>query len=207
MYDALVDFLPSENDHGEGLRYVGNCLRLSHDKSVSAFAKKLNAVAAQIPPHAENDLRLVVDELTQTERLLGILGAKPAAKDTASLLAIFSSFQAANRDQLLNSIATLGSKTPAKGSSKAAPVQIDVVDRYVRQLEIALGDEAGFKDVYRQLEKDESVRVGELSAIAKRFAFANVKTRSSALKKVKSRQDALMTSRAKSAATAGRIAG
>ncbi len=100
------------------------------------------------------------------------------------------------------------SKT-AKASkpNQTAPIRDDVVARYSRRLEEALGDDEGFNSVFAALEGDNELSAGEITAIAKKFANSAAKARSAALKKIFARHQAIMIGRAKSAATAGRIAG
>ena len=95
----------------------------------------------------------------------------------------------------------------APSKQKTLEVNPDVLQRHRRALEQALGDESGFTVAFRTLEADPNVHTQELVALAKLFAFANVKSRAAALKKIWARHQTLMTSRAKAAATAGRIAG
>lgn len=95
----------------------------------------------------------------------------------------------------------------AKASSKAREVRPDVVQAYVRKLEVTLGDDDGFRAEMSRLEADMSLIVKEIAQIAKTFAHSTAKTRAPALKAIWARHQNLMTSRAKSAATAGRIAG
>jgi hypothetical protein len=94
-----------------------------------------------------------------------------------------------------------------KAAKVPPPVREEVVRRYQNALEQALGDDEGFAAVLGQLRADPEVKVAEVVALAKRFAFASTTTRAAALKKIEARQQSLMTSRAKAAATAGRIAG
>lgn len=95
--------------------------------------------------------------------------------------------------------------SPAK--KQAAIVRGDVVSRYVRRLEGALGDDPGFAQELAALESDGTVTSAEMIAIAKQFARSATKSRPAALNKIKGRHQSLMTSRAMGAATAGRVAG
>ena len=102
---------------------------------------------------------------------------------------------------------TASSKPIRKSKREPTPVRDEVVLRYFRRLEDALGDDAGFISVYGALEADEQLSAEEIAAIAKKFTSAAPKGRSAALKKILARHQAIMVSRAKSAATGGRIAG
>lgn len=109
---------------------------------------------------------------------------------------------------LLSAAQPQRSSLRASGSPAPTPeLREDLVLRYYRLLEQTLGDDPGFAEAYRTVEVDKDMRVGELVALAKRFAFASVKSRNAALKKILGRHQALMTSRAKTQATGGRLAG
>lgn len=131
-------------------------------------------------------------------------------KDLKSLASALEKLSGADVDDLIAALVT-GSNTKRGSGSKLKSVPIELreslVQKHYRALESALGDDPGFTAAYRAVETDNEMRVAELVALAKRFAFASVKTRAAALKKVMGRHQALMTSRAKSNATAGRVAG
>lgn len=97
-------------------------------------------------------------------------------------------------------------KSP-NGKGKDAPVRQELVARYNRRLEETLGDDPGFNAVVAQLESDASITGSEYAALTKSFCLKTSKTKVAALKNIRARHQNLMTSRAKSAATAGRIAG
>ena len=137
--------------------------------------------------------------------------AKPALqKDIAALNDALTKFS----DQELSEIANLlKERTYKLTKSKKSKEKIDpalvleAVNRHCRRLEEALGDDVGFQSVVADIERDQLIRVKELKQIAKNFAGSAGKDRAGALSKISSRHDALMSSRAKSAATAGRVAG
>ncbi len=95
----------------------------------------------------------------------------------------------------------------SKAKPDAQPPRPEVMQSYVRRLEAALGDDVGFRSELARLEADKDLSAKEIAGIAKAFTLAPAKSRPAALKAIKARHQNLMTSRAKSAATAGRIAG
>jgi hypothetical protein len=102
----------------------------------------------------------------------------------------------------------LGTPKTAKSKKSAPPsIRSDIVSQLSRQLEDALGDEIGFPSLFSELESRKDIRPKEMIAIAKQFVGAATSSRATALKKIYSRHQALIISRAKSAATGGRVAG
>jgi hypothetical protein len=99
------------------------------------------------------------------------------------------------------------SRRASVGAAPATDLREHLILRYHRLLEHALGDDPGFAEAYRAVETDQDMRAAEIIALAKRFAFATVKSRVAALKKIQGRHQALMISRAKTNATGGRLAG
>jgi hypothetical protein len=82
-----------------------------------------------------------------------------------------------------------------------------LVAKYNKILEQALGDDPGFQATIAKLASDPEVSSSDMIALAKCFAVATTKTKAAALKKISARHAALMSSRARTAATAGRSAG
>jgi hypothetical protein len=83
-----------------------------------------------------------------------------------------------------------------------------LVDNYVSRLLAALGDADAFSAVYSELENDKLVRQQEAVAMAKSFyGDASSKlSKSEAFRRIRLRQNAIMDSRAKSRAQAGKSA-
>jgi signal transduction histidine kinase len=139
-----------------------------------------------------------------TADLLQNVGKPAVIKDINLLVSSLDRHASCSAQELVDTL-----KTEKLKSEKSAPVatRLDVVQAHFRSLENALGDDRGFNSAFSALEIDPNARTPELVALAKQFSFANVKSRAAALKKIFARHQALMTSRAKSAATGGRIAG
>jgi hypothetical protein len=99
--------------------------------------------------------------------------------------------------------------SPASPKRKAPkPMDMDIVTAYVSKLVAALGDQERFSIIYGQMEFDKRVRQQEAACIAKSFyGDANSSTtKSEAFRRIRLRQNAIMDSRAKSRAQAGRSA-
>ena len=94
---------------------------------------------------------------------------------------------------------------PARSRSSGA-INAQVVERHLRSLEDAFGDETAFRKAYEDLTSDVSVKLPEAKRLAKEFAKASAASKGKALKLIWGRHASLMESRAKAAATGGRTA-
>jgi len=174
-------------------------LQAASGTTASQFAKKLDKLSTC----AQSEEAIETEEIVIfAEALFAFLdrAGKPALlKDLKQLVTSIKPHGFINPDQL----------TQFRAASKpsAEPVRSDLINAHHRSLEQSLGDEVGFTSAFRAVELDPNLRAVELIALAKQFSFAVVKSKSAALKKIWARHQALMTSRAKAAATAGRIAG
>lgn len=81
-----------------------------------------------------------------------------------------------------------------------------VVQRHLRQLEQALGNNEAFTAAYNELECDPAVGKPEITDLAKRFTDRVVKSRAPALKKIWARHSSLMGLKGKSESRVGRSA-
>lgn len=87
-------------------------------------------------------------------------------------------------------------------------MDMNVVNSYVERLRSALGDAEAFAAVYSEMENDRAVRQPEAVGIAKSF-FGDASSKlakSEAFRRIRGRQNAIMDSRAKSRAQAGKSA-
>lgn len=145
--------------------------------------------------------------LTPYAALIRVVGKSAVAVALEEVASVLRVLDEARMNQLVLSAAQLAAPGKGKAKTPKGPPNEQIVSRYNKLLEEALGDDPGFSSVLGKLESDEAVSVDELIEIAKRFAAASTKTKAAALKKIQSRHASLMTSRARSAATAGRVAG
>ena len=174
-------------------------------KSVSDLSKWLSNTPIAEATH-EATVGQVVKILIAVCGLFESFGKPAVTKDLDAFLAALRRHSGTDIS-LLTEKAAQRSLRGASASRSPKPVRSEVVALYVRRLEQALGDDRGFLAVYGQLQMDGEVKTNEIIAIAKQFSEATVKSRPTAMKKILSRHQGLMVSRAKSAATAGRIAG
>ena len=100
-----------------------------------------------------------------------------------------------------SAISALEKRTPPQ-----PPLNEELVQHHLVQLEKALGDDAAFAAAYNALEHDSDVGKLEIAAIAKGFTNTSPKSRSAALKKIWARHHSLVTFSAKSKSRDGRSA-
>jgi hypothetical protein len=196
-----------------------------HDatKAISA----LRALLKLLPgPHAVNAFRVLptlkigadaasgqsaIDcarTLSAYANLIRVTGKAAVAKGLDEIVLVLHSCGQTRVDQLL--AAALDIPPPAvKGRSAKIkrPANEPLIASYNKALEGSLGDDTGFNEVLEKLQNDKTATPEDVIALAKRFAGASTKARGAALKKIESRHLSLMSSRARSAATAGRVAG
>lgn len=174
-------------------------------KSVADFEKCIRLVASRPADSVDASIQPAVQILEAAEGLLARFGKPAAAKDLSTFVASLKAHQNTGIDSLI--AAASAHLTGKKKSRAPLPPRNDIVSGYSKRLEQALGDDECFKQEYSKLETDKNVQANEIIALAKLFAHASVKSRPAALKKILSRHESLMVSRAKAAATGGRIAG
>lgn len=188
----------------------------------------ISCIAALLPGAAEDYAKWAA-RLQQTEGLqtrTEDAGERFTTVESSSLLTACAAMLHAHRQKSASTVqhfaerlrrfpeATLSQIMAAPPQAKkplaaapAGPVRIDVVETFLKRLETALGDDAGFTSVLAQLSEKSRVNDGELAVIAKRFTLHSTKTRAASLKKIQARHDSLMLGRAKTEATRGRVAG
>lgn len=170
--------------------------------SVSQLSKKLAKISANEPSSAAIEvgkISVLCDALISFLRSTG----KPAVvRELQELSAALGSLRSVNPEDLAARPAS-----PKRQSRPSPSLRTDLVQMHLRLLEQSLGDDVGFTSAFRALETDANLGTSEFVSLAKQFSFASTKSKSAALKKIWARHQALMTSRAKAAATAGRIAG
>lgn len=174
----------------------------SPNSTVKVLAKRISDVECNHIDKPTNGIDFVIEPLIAAEKFLGTW-AKPAAK--ADLKLTIDALRMAKVQSVASLIENL--KVKAKPKKKQKPLREDLIDHFCARLEDALGDDNGFKNVFRDIAEHKSLTATEIKVISKRFALKTPKSKPIALKNIWDRHSNLVTSRAKSAATAGRVAG
>jgi hypothetical protein len=189
----------------EQLLQLQNLLKSSSDKPVAQLVKELSKIDELATATLSDASLFKAIQLLDEVNSFAETYAKPAiTKDVAALGAALQRFQNTDVSTLL---LALRAKSTTKSKAAPAPPRPDVIRAWHKRFEEALGDDQGFLRIHGELQQDKSVTAAEVAAIAKAFAYASAKSRPSALKKILARHTNLMVSRAKEAATGGRIAG
>jgi hypothetical protein len=190
----------------EHLANISPIFDLMPTKSVADLAKRIAAVGKLAEDHDRATIGPAFRVLKAVEELFFDYGKPAATKDLAIFLASLEAHQNSAVAALIEAVAA-PSPTKKKPRPEPLPIRNDLVSGYSRRFEQALGDDEGFKREYARLEGDEDIQPNEIIALARTFAKASAKSRGAALKKILSRHQSLMVSRAKAAATGGRVAG
>ncbi len=180
-------------------------LREAPEKTVAQLSKALGSVAAP-PQRADREpVKHACDFANAVAAALKDIAKASVISDLSALSAALMPYARCEVSAVLSAVdAAMSGK---KASSPPPQANEAIVRKHHAALEEALGDDDGFAFALKRLQDDPSVSIAEYIAIAKRFAFASTKSRSAAIKKIQARHQSLMISRAKAAATAGRIAG
>jgi len=189
----------------KGLDALAIILRSQNKTQVAKTLERLGSCNVAAASDAASSWGPTVDYLEPLTPLLRSF-AKPALlKDFSALLEFLTNRRSMEIEGFVGFAPASKKKNPNKNTS--SPIRNELVQKYYRLLEGALGDDPGFEDVVGEIERPEVLSNAEVVQLAKQFALANSKSRLVALKKIRERHEALMMSRAKSAATGGRVAG
>ncbi len=210
------DFLRARHARDdETLRALARIFETAPEKSVAKTTERLRDLNLSTGSFLETKVQSASSVLLALHRLMAGIAKEAALKDIALLSEALEDHESAGLAAFVMAATKAVARPPVRAGAARKPratktkqpLRVDLVARYQRRLEQALGDDPGFKSVFDQLRSDDDLGTPEAKALAKQFAHATANTKDTALKKIFARHQALMTSRAKSQATAGRIAG
>lgn len=206
-----ADFAAVLDDNGaaegaDAWRLLASMFSVKPDAKVAAICGLISLDAS--PSHEGMRVETIVRSIPG---LLKLLGPKPQKGLTEALRTVEIVLLPNNSGGLALLVEQVSTKLAASLEKKSSAggrgaLNMDTVERHVASLEQSYRDEAAFKLAYSALTYDRSVKTPELKAIAKKFAGGTAKTKEQALKFIMGHHNAVMLSRAKDAATAGRTA-
>lgn len=171
--------------------------------TVAAICKHLETAT----PAAGRGLGNLVDGMRDLKALLPGHAKKGLIDDIARVADALSQHRNSSIEELCSTVRTsLQARKPKPARSQKAELDTEAVGRYLRRLETALGDEAGFVEVYDALRSDKTIRAPEAKHLAREFARESATSKAKALTLIWGRHASLMQARAKGEATAGRTA-
>jgi hypothetical protein len=188
----------------QALLQLSELLAAANSMTVAQCAKVISKLDNSALDSGSRGVSKVCQLLKAVGGFLEDAGKPAIKKDIVALEAALRPHASSSIEDLIAAFKAAGKPRKAP---KASPARAEVVQVHLRALEQSLGDETGFASAFHALQADPDVRAPELVAVAKQFAFANVKSGPAALERIWARHQALMISRAKAAATAGRVAG
>ena len=152
------------------------------------------------------DIQDVIALIRSLKRCLGD-HAKKAFMDDLTLLADalgpFARFPIADFTNAM--VASLTEPITTRAHPPNEP-RTDLIKRYLRDLEDALGDEARFLELFKKLKNDREMKAPQVKQLAKEFAAASEKTKENALDRILARHESLVGTGARAKATGGRTA-
>jgi hypothetical protein len=185
------------------LRMLAALFASSPSKTVAATMTRLRSARAGLTletgPWTIGDLLKGVAPLQEFLKEYG----KPAfTKDLQAVTTFLQEFPSAGVARFVH-VVTAALNQPTRPTPT---LKEDVVLHHLRRLEQTLGDDAAFTVAYNELDCDPAVGRLEIAELAKRFTETTAKSRVSALKKIRSSHQALMTFDAKTSPRGGRSA-
>lgn len=187
-----------------GLNAVANLFTIKPTVNSAQICKSLHD--ANTNKSASTDVSRLVDQLRGLERLLAPHAKKSLVNDLQCLADALEPHRASSISDFTEAARVKLEAVKPPKTSKTAEVDLAAVDRHLRRLETALGDEAGFIEAFEGVKQDPSLKTHELKRLARDFAKESPKTKAQAFKLIWGRHASLMQARAKGAATAGRTA-
>ena len=207
-------------DFAVALRKFSTVLQAAQASSAEASLQQLAAVFEVAPTATVADAIKKLSAAT-----VNLLAGYPSVHQPALILAELSTFLTGQaKAAFLTDLSTVGaflklhSATSVDGLIEAAkislvrtapvdtPLRDDLIEKYARQLDIALGDEAGFVSLFKEISENSAIRKHEAAELAKRFTGKPAASKPAAMKKIWARHHNLMTFRAKAESRAGRSA-
>lgn len=171
--------------------------------TVADVCKQVEAAA----PSAGRGVGNFIEGLRSLEALLAGHAKKALIDDLGRVADALAQHRNTSIEELSSAVRTALQAAKSKPArSQKAELNAELVGRYLRQLETALGDEAGFVEVFDALKTDKAIKAREAKHLAREFAKGAAASKDKALKLIWGRHASLMQARAKGAATAGRTA-
>jgi hypothetical protein len=195
------------DDTGRRLGQLAQVFEVLPDKTVADVVKRLDEVRPSPASFSTVRLGSLREPLLLLHRLVASRAKEGLVKDVLLLKDLVERNSSIALDAFVSAAVETLRSPAARGKGGTKPVRSDLVETYDRRLEEALGNDTRFQSVFGELVRDSEIGSAEATALARRFAKAATRSKDVAFKKIYARHQALMTSRAKSLATAGRVAG
>jgi hypothetical protein len=184
----------------------------SEAKAAEAFLKSVNEMVPSASRANGPLLNSVIPALSSLRTFVDALPNKDLNNSLDSLLDVLQSRADIPISVFVATVVSgikedKRSSRPKSRKKVAAPMDDRLVDKYVRRLEAALGDDAKFESLLVELSADACVQQAEAVAIASQFYKRTTKdtSRPKALQRIRERQTELMKFKRQSS-TAGRPA-
>jgi hypothetical protein len=171
--------------------------------------KDICKIIAQIDPATvarQADLQSLVSLMWSLKRCLGDNAKKAFIDDLtlfANALGPFGQFRVADLTRVIVQRMMEPATAPAR---RPGGPTADLIKHYMSDLESALGDDARFSEIFKQLKNDRDMKAPLVKQLAKEFAGASEKTKESALYRILARHESLVGTGARAKATGGRTA-
>ena len=195
------------DDAGRHLGQLAQIFEALPEKTVAFVINKLAHVRPPTASFLSTKLQVLREPLALLHRLMSRRAKAPLLKDIQLLQQLVENHASVAIDVFVSTAMEALTATTTRPKKGKDAIRTDLVERYNHRLEAALGDDSQFRPIFDELVGDAEIGSAEAAALAKQFAHAAARSKPAAFKKIYARHQALMTSRARSLATAGRVAG
>ena len=160
------------------------------------------------PSCGDSTVDRLLESLAPLSELLGSVTKKEPLASNLELKTALTHVRGQPLDAVVGQVIALltMSKPKAPRTTKNSSLDWIVIDKHVKLLEKALGDEADFNSAILSLKECKDLKLPEIKAIAKAFSGETAKSKDHAFKLIWARHASLVESRAKNAAIGGRTA-
>jgi len=178
------------------LRGLSGMFKGCRNMTVGAFLKAVSRVGSDAAESAQHSTADVVSALASLKSLLDGVAKKDLSNALDSLLLVLGSKTGLSAPALVEMVQkqVASASPPDRKRGKAEAMDSGLIEKYVKELEAALGDDARFKALLDELRSDSRIRQAEAVSIATRFSGqTSPKTsRSKALDRILERHTKLM---------------
>jgi hypothetical protein len=174
--------------------------------TVKEICKVIDGVRLSATDSDDVDIDEVVTSIELLKRCLGENAKKPFVNDLTVLARTLAPFAGVSIADFTGATVMRLAEAAATPDGQAAGQAGDLVKSYLRNLEVALGDDEKFREVFDRLKRDPAMKAAEVKQLAKIFAGAAEKTKGAALDRIWARHELLIGAGVRAKATSGRTA-
>ena len=188
------------------LRALASIFEAAPKVSVAVTCKKLQQVESS-SLYGRGDIQRFLDLAPYIEACLEATAKKTVIDDFKRLHKVLPPFASMSTEQLTEALRAQKRSTTKTKRKTTASLSDEGIATYVQRLNLAIGNEQTFSEVFSTLKNDPSVKAPIAKRIAREFAKKAGRTKTEALSLIWERHASLVGAKARADATSGRTAG